>query len=452
MKKLVSLLLALAMLPGLAGCGSVYSNYREMEQLLVLQTMGLDSAAEGIRLSLASGADSARGTEPVRLAVTSPTVSAAFDEAQNYSFEESLFFAHINTLLVGEGAAKRGLGDELNFICQAPRIRIDIPIYIVKNGDAADVIMDTGGTGKGVAEILMGVREYLEKRGGGIFTAADIVRDSLRYGSALACALEYAPSVQDGAAPAESGADAEGGNEDDMPPQEDGAQDGEDTGADEDEGSAGADSNAQDAQDGSGNSASPSPSPESGEGGAASENGGRRTAAAAGYAVLKDMKLCAYIDLDEALGVDFLINRVSKHDVTVTDRRGNPVTLEINSGGCDITPQWNTDGSLRRIDVKAAAHAAVLEMNGEGSMDDAAYSDYLTAQLEGCVSERISAVLRLSQELGADFIPLAAAVEASDAAAFAALGAPFEELLPGLEIRVSVKGQITHSSDLRRTM
>ena len=452
MKKLVSLLLALAMVPGLAGCGSVYSNYREMEQLLVLQTMGLDSAAEGIRLSLASGADSARGTEPVRLAVTSPTVSAAFDEAQNYSFEESLFFAHINTLLAGEGAAKRGLGDELNFICQAPRIRIDIPIYIVKNGDAADVIMDTGGTGKGVAEILMGVREYLEKRGGGMFTAADIVRDSLRYGSALACALEYAPSVQDGAAPAESGADAEGGNEDDVPPQEDGAQDGEDTGADEDEGSAGADSNAQDAQDGSGNSASPSPSPESGEGGAASENGGRRTAAAAGYAVLKDMKLCAYIDLDEALGVDFLINRVSKHDVTVTDRRGNPVTLEINSGGCDITPQWNTDGSLRRIDVKAAAHAAVLEMNGEGSMDDAAYSDYLTAQLEGCVSERISAVLRLSQELGADFIPLAAAVEASDAAAFAALGAPFEELLPGLEIRVSVKGQITHSSDLRRTL
>ena len=164
------------------------------------------------------------------------------------------------------------------------------------------------------------------------------------------------------------------------------------------------------------------------------------------------MKLCAYIGLDEALGVDFLINRVSKHDVTVTDRRGNPVTLEINSGGCDITPQWNTDGSLRRIDVKAAAHAAVLEMNGEGSMDDAAYSDYLTAQLEGCVSERISAVLRLSQELGADFIPLAAAVEASDADAFAALGAPFEELLPGLEIRVSVKGQITHSSDLRRTL
>ena len=34
MKKLVSLLLALAMVPGLAGCGSVYSNYREMEELL----------------------------------------------------------------------------------------------------------------------------------------------------------------------------------------------------------------------------------------------------------------------------------------------------------------------------------------------------------------------------------------------------------------------------------
>ena len=57
--------------------------------------------------------------------------------------------------------------------------------------------MDTGGTGKGVAEILMGVREYLENRGGGIFTAADIVRDSLRYGSALVCA-GIRPSVGTG--------------------------------------------------------------------------------------------------------------------------------------------------------------------------------------------------------------------------------------------------------------
>lgn len=449
MKKLVSILLALAMLPGLAGCGSIYSNYREMEQLLVLQTMGMDSAAKGIRLSLASGADSARGTKPVRLAVTSATVSAAFDEAQNYSFEESLFFAHINTLLVGEGAAKRGLGNELSFICQAPRIRIDIPIYIVKNGDAADIIMDTGGTGKGVAEILMGVREYLENRSGGSFTAADIVRDSLRYGSALVCALEYAPSVQDEPAPAESG--GTGGGD------EDAAQDGEDAGgAGGDETAAGADPDAQNAQNGSGDGAvAHATSPDGangGEGGTATDNGGRHTAAAAGYAVLKDMKLCAYIGLDEALGVDFLTNRVSKHDVTVTDRRGNPVTLEINSGGCNIAPQWNTDGSLRRIDVKAKAHAAVLEMKGEASMDDAAYSDYLTAQLEDCVSERIGAVLRLSQELGADFIPLAAAVEASGASDFAALDAPFEELLPGLEIRVSVKGQITHSSDLHRTL
>ena len=102
--------------------------------------------------------------------------------------------------------------------------------------------------------------------------------------------------------------------------------------------------------------------------------------------------------------------------------------------------------------MKAAAHAAVLEMNGEGSMDDAAYSDYLTAQLEGLrVGEDKRGAAPVAGA-GRGLHPLAAAVEASDAAAFAALGAPFEELLPGLEIRVSVKGQITHSSDLRRTL
>ena len=51
MKKLLILLLCLA--PVLAGLPRLYAQRRETEQLRLAETMGLDPAPEGLRLSLA---------------------------------------------------------------------------------------------------------------------------------------------------------------------------------------------------------------------------------------------------------------------------------------------------------------------------------------------------------------------------------------------------------------
>ena len=42
MKRFLSLLIIICSLPALSGCGSIYSNYREIQQLMVVQTMGID--------------------------------------------------------------------------------------------------------------------------------------------------------------------------------------------------------------------------------------------------------------------------------------------------------------------------------------------------------------------------------------------------------------------------
>ena len=81
MKRALCILLVLAMLPSLCACGSIYSNYREMEQLLVLQTMGLDTADGGVRLSLASAANTEKGSSPIRLEVEGVNISSAFPAA-----------------------------------------------------------------------------------------------------------------------------------------------------------------------------------------------------------------------------------------------------------------------------------------------------------------------------------------------------------------------------------
>lgn len=415
MKRLIAIILTLAMLPSLCGCGSLYTNYREMEQLLVLQTMGLDAEQQGLTLSLASAAEAGSGGSPTRLQIKGSTIASALEQARNYSFEESLFFAHIASLLIGEEAARGGIDECINYICQSPRLRMDMPIYIVRGGTAGEAVLATGDGTAGIAEIMAGVRDDYESRSPDtLFSVIDIERSTLRYGAALVCALEIADSIQDSS---KSSISVDGGQ-------------------------GGGDKAAGGAQSGAGS-------------GGENQGGmdtGAKTVASAGYAVLKDGKLCAYLDRDEALGISFLLNSVGRSDVVVRDAQGKNTTLEINSGGSKIKPVWDSSGQLRRIDVAAEVGALVLEMDGRGSIDKAEYADKLTAELESLVSERISYVLRMSRQLNADFLGLAGEAERSAPEKYAAMGVSFEELFPTLELRVTVKGQIWHSNDLRETV
>lgn len=415
MKRLIAIILTLAMLPLLCGCGSLYTNYREMEQLLVLQTMGLDAEQQGLTLSLASAAEAGSGGSPTRLQIKGSTIASALEQARNYSFEESLFFAHIASLLIGEEAARGGIDECINYICQSPRLRMDMPIYIVRGGTAGEAVLATGDGTAGIAEIMAGVRDDYESRSPDtLFSVIDIERGTLRYGAALVCALEIADSIQDSS---KSSISVDGGQ-------------------------------------GSGDKAAGGAQSGAGSGGE-NQGGmdtGAKTVASAGYAVLKDGKLCAYLDRDEALGISFLLNSVGRSDVVVRDAQGKNTTLEINSGGSKIKPVWDSSGQLRRIDVAAEVGALVLEMDGRGSIDKAEYADKLTAELESLVSERISYVLRMSRQLNADFLGLAGEAERSAPEKYAAMGVSFEELFPTLELRVTVKGQIWHSNDLRETV
>lgn len=415
MKRLIAIILTLAMLPLLCGCGSLYTNYREMEQLLVLQTMGLDAEQQGLTLSLASAAEAGSGGSPTRLQIKGSTIASALEQARNYSFEESLFFAHIASLLIGEEAARGGIDECINYICQSPRLRMDMPIYIVRGGTAGEAVLATGDGTAGIAEIMAGVRDDYESRSPDtLFSVIDIERGTLRYGAALVCALEIADSIQDSS---KSSISVDGGQ-------------------------------------GSGDKAAGNAQSGAGSGGE-NQGGmdtGAKTVASAGYAVLKDGKLCAYLDRDEALGISFLLNSVGRSDVVVRDAQGKNTTLEINSGGSKIKPVWDSSGQLRRIDVAAEVGALVLEMDGRGSIDKAEYADKLTAELESLVSERISYVLRMSRQLNADFLGLAGEAERSAPEKYAAMGVSFEELFPTLELRVTVKGQIWHSNDLRETV
>ena len=399
MKKAICVILALASAFTLTGCTSVYSNFKEIEQLLVIQDMGLDKQGGGVLLSLCSASDESTGNVPKRLYGTGDSITTALEHIYNYSFEDILFCSHISHVLIGEKAAESGIDDYLSYICRSPIMRLDIPLFIVKGSTAQDAVLKVGDGNRGVVEIMDSVEMSVGRLGNSsLYTAAETVRNLDRCGSSLICAVELAEPLE-----SDSGAPAGG---------------------------------------------SPSASEEDGFA-TQDEGGSKLTAVVYGYAVIRDGKLCKFLDRDEAIAVGFLTNKVGLTNVTVRDRHGSLVVLEIDSGGSEVTPVWSGTGELTGLNIAVDVRASIVEVSGSSDTRSAEYTDHITAQLEALISDYVSRVMLTSRELRSDFLCLAQTVERDDPSAFHMLPQSFPDLLPSLELQISVSGQLTHTNDVR---
>lgn len=413
MKRFLSLLITMCALPALSGCSSIYSNYREIQQLMVVQTMGIDREKGGVQVSMAAAAE-ASGGGPRRMSAQGSTITAAIDRAYKLSYEEEIFFSHVNHLLVGEAAAEEGLDAFLDYVSQSPTMRIDIPLYIVRGSTANQAVMEVGDSSKGISEVMQTVHEsFASPSNSRVFTVADTINSLLRYGSALVCAVECVPSSES-VSPGKS-ASAQGGGEQN-------AQQGEEQNPQQEEGQ-----NAQDKTQG--------------------EN--PLMAVPAGYAVIRDGKLCKFIEPEEAAAVGLLTGSLPITDITVTDRNGKDASLELNQGSAEITPVWGGKGQLKGLNIQAQVSASVLETDNWQQGNSNEYINHLTAQLESAVSQRLSSLLRTSMKLKADFLGLAGQVERKSPENYRLMSQRFSELLPGLELQITVSGQLSHTNDMK---
>lgn len=421
MKRFLSLLITICSLPALSGCGSIYSNYREIQQLMVVQTMGIDREKGGVQVSMAAAAE-ASGGGPRRMSAQGSTVTAAIDRAYKLSYEEEIFFSHVNHLLVGEAAAEEGLDAFLDYVSQSPTMRIDIPLYIVRGGTANQAVMEVGDSSKGISEVMQTVHEsFASPSNSRVFTVADTINSLLRYGSALVCAVECVPSSES-VSPGKSESAQGGGEQNTQEGEGQNTQQGEEQNPQPEEGQ-----NAQDKTQG--------------------EN--PLMAVPAGYAVIRDGKLCKFIEPEEAVAVGLLTGSLPITDITVTDKNGKNASLELNQGSAQIVPVWGGKGQLKGLNIQAQVSASVLETDNWQHGNSNEYINHLTAQLESAVSQRLSSLLRTSMKLKADFLGLAGQVERKSPENYRLMSQSFSELLPGLELQITVSGQLSHTNDMK---
>ena len=430
MKKVISLLLIISSTLFMGGCNSIFSNYREIQQLLVVQTMGLDLDESGVLVSMAAATEASSST-PRQLCAQGGTISAAIDRAYDLSYEEEIFFSHVNHMLIGEASAEQGIEGFLDYVCQSATLRMDIPLYIVRSGTANQAVMTVGDGNKGISEIMQSVREsFASPSNSQVFTVADVLSSLDRYGSALVCAVDCVPSSESKSDETKNSPSGEqqGGAAEEGSAEEAAAEEGAQKESTKEE-SARGESTQQDPLE---NSNSDNP----------------LMAAPAGYAIIRDGKLCKFIEPEQSLALGLLTDSVPICSIVVDDTNGKPSTLEISTGKAEILPLW--EGSrLRGLDIHAQVSASVLETGTRNDSGGEEYINFLTGQLEAYVSQHIKQLLQDSMQLKADFLGLASRVERASPEKYRLLSQSFPELLPGLELQLSVSGQLSHTNDMK---
>ena len=188
MRRFAALAAALAVL--LSGCGQsrgIYSNYRPIEDLLLVRTLGIDAAGRGLVLSAAAGRP--QGGAPALLRRGASSIPQGMAALQSRSPDGQLYFAHTQSIVLGEDFAAGGIGELLDFVERDIRTRMGAALYLVRGGTAEALITGAGGD-RDVSEMLSTVRAETEARGDShVFDVRETAVALSEYGAALICAL-----------------------------------------------------------------------------------------------------------------------------------------------------------------------------------------------------------------------------------------------------------------------
>lgn len=201
MKKLLAAALCVLATLTLGGCenGNLYSDMREIDQLELIQTIGLDAAEDGyVTATAASGVSIGSGSSTV-LENTSRTVARALREMQNYTSKKYIFYSHVRYLLIGEDAARAGLGRYLDYVERTVDVRLGTGLIIVRGGRAGELIKLTSSDEESTAELL----ESLEKdvrlmSESSVSSCGEVAEKLAETGSAVAAAVTLERGEEDG--------------------------------------------------------------------------------------------------------------------------------------------------------------------------------------------------------------------------------------------------------------
>ena len=189
-KRISAALLALGLLTGCGAGRGIYANFRPIEDLLPVETLGIDRIDGGalhLAAAVEKGTGSARAVE-----ARAPGLAQGLEALQERAGGGRLFFSHCQSFVLGEDYARAGIGGLLDYVERDIHTRMGTRLYVVRESTAAALVAGGGD----VTALLAAVRSETDARGDShVFDVRETAVALSEQGAALICALR---PVRDG--------------------------------------------------------------------------------------------------------------------------------------------------------------------------------------------------------------------------------------------------------------
>lgn len=195
MRRICALAAALALLP-LGGCGlgrGIYANYRPVEDLQLILTLGVDAGPV-----LSAAAAPTQDGKPVILRRAAASIPSGLDALQQRAPRGQLYFAHMQYIVLGQSFAAGGVDAVLDFVERDIHTRMGAQLFVVRAG-TAEALITGAGEAWDVCDVLAAVAAETERRGDShVFDVRETAVALGEYGAALICALQTADAAGSG--------------------------------------------------------------------------------------------------------------------------------------------------------------------------------------------------------------------------------------------------------------
>ncbi len=366
--RLLPLAAALLLCAGCAGREAV-GEYRELDQLVLVDALGVDRRGEGLVVTAA--ASSADG--PIRLRAGAATVRRALAELQSYTEKQFMFYGHTRHLLLGEADAGACLERCLEFVERSDEVRLDTWLFLVRDGTAEDAV--TKSAADNVGDLLDALVKDVELTSvSRVFTCGETAEALAERGCALVSAVRLTEA------------------ENIVPESK------------------------------------------------------RLTLLSAGYGVVADGRLTAWLDPDMARGANLLMDSPGGDVIEAPDGRGGVFAARLTGSDARFLPEYR-DGEPVSLRILLELRCSLAEISGPPDLMEGETLREMEAAIAAVEAARVDRVLRLSQTLKADFCGLGDGVRRASPLRFARTSVTWKEVFPALPITAEVRVKLERGGE-----
>lgn len=133
----------------LTGCTGL-PTAREMGDMALLRTMGVDSAGQEVQVTVSTGPRAkglqAEGEAALVLSAKRESLSAACLAMQSLS-DSYVFYGYVDQLLLGEELAKAGIKPVLDYFARDVELGLGAQLWLIRGGTAGDAVSSGGDEG-----------------------------------------------------------------------------------------------------------------------------------------------------------------------------------------------------------------------------------------------------------------------------------------------------------------